>query len=204
MAKLKAPLFSLGASGQLGKALVFFGWKGLNVVREHVVPSNPRTTGQTTQRGYMTDAVAFIHTAQGESTNPIDAEDVQAFALLASVVQAATTWFNQACRQIVDQLVAGKEYILPRNGHLTPGVDKLTFQVVAWNHSAGGPTNGEIKYGTSKTALINTKVATAAQMQAGIDITGLTTGVKYFAKWQATVPASYKGCWTGIYYGVPT
>ncbi|MBA7710187.1 hypothetical protein ES703_119120 [subsurface metagenome] len=28
MAVLKAPLFSLGASQQLGKALVFFGWKG--------------------------------------------------------------------------------------------------------------------------------------------------------------------------------
>ena len=204
MAKLKGPLFSLGAAGQLGKALVFFNWKGLNVVREYVIPSNPKTTGQTTQRGYLTTAVAYIHEAQGESTNPTDAEDIQAYALLASVVQSATTWFNQLVRQIVDQLVAGKEYIVMRNCHLTPGVDKLTFQSVTMNHSGPGPTNGEIKYGTSKTALINTKVATAAQMQAGIDITGLTTGVKYYAKWQATVPASYKGCWTGIYYGVPT
>ncbi|GAH96000.1 unnamed protein product, partial [marine sediment metagenome] len=37
MAKLKGPLFSLGASQQLGKALVFFGWKGLDVVREYVI-----------------------------------------------------------------------------------------------------------------------------------------------------------------------
>ncbi|KKM06256.1 hypothetical protein LCGC14_1745880, partial [marine sediment metagenome] len=53
MAKLKGPLFSLGASGQIAKALVYFPWKGLNLVREHVVPSNPNTTGQVTQRGYM-------------------------------------------------------------------------------------------------------------------------------------------------------
>lgn len=204
MAKLKAPLMSLGASGQLGKALVFFGWKGLDVVREYVIPSNPRTTGQTTQRDYMTTAVAYIHTAQGHAANPTDAEDIQAYALLASVVQSATTWFNQLVRQIVDQLIAGKEYIVVRNGHMTPGVDKLTFQFITMDHSAGGPTNGEIKYGTSKTALVNTKVATAAQMQAGIDITGLTTGVKYYAKWQATVPVGYIGCWSGIYYGVPT
>jgi len=203
MAKLKGPLFSLGASQQLGKTLVFFGWKGLNVVREYVVPSNPRTTGQVTQRGYLTTAVAYIHTAQGHAANPTDAEDIQAYALLASVTQTATTWFNQLVRQIIDQLVASKLYQVMRNGHLTPGVDKLTFQIVTMDHSGAGVTAGEIKYGTSKTALINTLACTAAELQAGKDITGLTTGVKYYAKWQATVPAGYIGCWSGIYYGVP-
>jgi len=30
MAKLKAPLLSFGASGAIAKAIVYFGWKGLN------------------------------------------------------------------------------------------------------------------------------------------------------------------------------
>jgi len=42
VSKLKAPLLSLGASGQIGKSLVFFGWKGLDVVREYVIPSNTK------------------------------------------------------------------------------------------------------------------------------------------------------------------
>ncbi|GAI75819.1 unnamed protein product, partial [marine sediment metagenome] len=46
MAKLKGPLFSLGASGALGEAVVYFPWKGLNVVREYVIPSNPKTDPQ--------------------------------------------------------------------------------------------------------------------------------------------------------------
>ena len=54
MAKLKAPLLSLGASGAIGRSIVFFPWKGLDCAREYVIPSNPKSTGQLTQRGYLT------------------------------------------------------------------------------------------------------------------------------------------------------
>ena len=60
MAKLKAPLLSFGASGAIAKSLVYFPWKGLNVVREYVIPSNPKSTLQVTQRGYLAAAVAVI------------------------------------------------------------------------------------------------------------------------------------------------
>ncbi|GAH56681.1 unnamed protein product, partial [marine sediment metagenome] len=65
-------LMSLGASGQLGKALVFFPWKGLNVVREYVVPANPDTDLQGTQRGYLTTMVDAIHAAQALDPWPLD------------------------------------------------------------------------------------------------------------------------------------
>jgi len=58
MAKLKAPLMSLGASGKLAGTLVFSTWKGLKTAREYVTPSNPQTAAQTTQRGLFTDAVS--------------------------------------------------------------------------------------------------------------------------------------------------
>lgn len=62
MAIVKAPLLSLGASGALGKTLVGTTWKGIKVLREYVVPANPQTAGQVTQRGYMTTAVSFWRT----------------------------------------------------------------------------------------------------------------------------------------------
>ena len=108
MAKVKAPLFGFGASGKLAGALVYFIWKGLNVVREYVIPSNPKTTKQTTQRGYLKSAVDAIHAAQADATHPLVEADATAYALWASVVQRATTWFNQACRNFVDCLVASK------------------------------------------------------------------------------------------------
>lgn len=46
MAKVTGPLFSISASGKIANAMVHFGWKGLNVVREWVVPANPKSGSQ--------------------------------------------------------------------------------------------------------------------------------------------------------------
>jgi len=53
MALVDGPLFSLAASGKLGNALVFGKWKGRNVVREYVVPANPRSIAQRGRRTMM-------------------------------------------------------------------------------------------------------------------------------------------------------
>jgi hypothetical protein len=50
MAKVTGPLYSMGASGKIGDAMVFFGWKGLNVVRQWVVPVNKESAGQGDNR----------------------------------------------------------------------------------------------------------------------------------------------------------
>jgi len=50
MAKVTGPLFSLSASGKIADAMVFFGWKGINVVRGWVIPANPQSADQGDQR----------------------------------------------------------------------------------------------------------------------------------------------------------
>jgi len=200
VAKLKAPLLSLGASGQIAKSLVFFPWKGLDVVREYVVPSNPKTDAQNAQRAYITTAVALIHAAQAQ-TPALGAAEVTAYALWASVVRPHTTWFNQAVKNCVDQGVAILTPLVFRGGKTTPGADKLDVEVTAWQ---AVPTAGYFAYGTSKTALINTKAATMAGTKASASITLLTTGVKYFWQFVVTTPATLVGNKSGIYYGVPT
>lgn len=50
MAKVTGPLLSLGASGSIGKSVVFGDWRGVKYARQHVVPANPRTTAQTETR----------------------------------------------------------------------------------------------------------------------------------------------------------
>lgn len=59
MAKLTAPLMSLGATGTIGKSLTFSSWKGINTARQRVSPSNPNTTAQAAQRSLFADAVQF-------------------------------------------------------------------------------------------------------------------------------------------------
>ena len=53
MAKVTGPLMSMSASGALGKALVYFPWKGYAVVREWLKPANPQSATQGDQRIMM-------------------------------------------------------------------------------------------------------------------------------------------------------
>ena len=46
MAKVTGPLYSMSASGTIGKAMVHFGWKGKNVVREWLIPKNLKSADQ--------------------------------------------------------------------------------------------------------------------------------------------------------------
>ncbi len=50
MAVLKTPLLSFGARGKIGDSLVFAAWRGVAYVRRHVIPANPKTTGQVLTR----------------------------------------------------------------------------------------------------------------------------------------------------------
>jgi len=58
MATVTAPLLSLHASGQIGRALVAYTWHGIDCMRQYVIPANPRTTAQQANRAHMTTAVA--------------------------------------------------------------------------------------------------------------------------------------------------
>ena len=198
MAKLNAPLFSFRASGSLAKSLVYFGWKGLNVVRSYVVPANPKTTLQVAQRGHMTATVALIHAAQAQ-TPALDETDQSAYALLASIIQRATTWFNQAVRDGVDRRVAALTHIVFRAGKTTPGADKLDVEVYSWQAAVN---TGVFKYGTSKTNLINSQAATVVGTKYSAALTGLVTGVKYYWQFVAATPGTLALAHSGIYYGV--
>ncbi len=201
MAKLKAPLMSFGASGAIAKAIVYFPWKGLNVAREYVIPSNPKTTLQTTQRGYLSDAVDGIHAAQADATNPLDEEDTQAYALYGSCEPTPRTWFNQAVKDWIDQMVASLLPCLCSNMVITPATGELGLSLYLWEATC---TAGKFFYGTSKTALINSEDAVIATQEATATLTGLTKGVKYFIQFRPDPADPAEGARSGIYYGRPT
>ncbi|TDA65753.1 MAG: hypothetical protein D9V47_12440 [Clostridia bacterium] len=61
MAKVTAPLFSLDASGGFGETIVYAKWKGIRYARQYVIPANPRTAQQLTQRSYFLQGVNAWH-----------------------------------------------------------------------------------------------------------------------------------------------
>jgi hypothetical protein len=50
MAKTTAPLLSFGSRGQIGKTMVASKWRGINYMRQYVVPGNPNTIAQQAVR----------------------------------------------------------------------------------------------------------------------------------------------------------
>lgn len=202
MAKLTAPLFSFAASGKLADTLVFMGWKGLNNVRKYVIPSNPQTTAQNTQRGYLGDAVDMVHAAQAEAVDPLDSADQMALSALGSLEATPRTWFNTQVKMYIEQHVAALKGAIFRNITLTPGVDKVTVQGTFTKEGANDITAVNIKYGTSPTNLIGTVAATKAELAAGKDVTSLVTDVKYYFQIQPTAHADFVGMNSGIYNAV--
>src|SRR3989304_1389134 len=101
MAKLKAPLLSFGASGKLADTLVYFPWKGLAVVRSYVIPANPNSAGQQTQRGILTESVASWH-ALG-----LDDDDVTAGNRYPPAPPPPQSGFNAFVKDFVDLRVSG-------------------------------------------------------------------------------------------------
>lgn len=197
MAKLKAPLLSLGASGAIGRAIVFFPWKGLDVAREYVIPSNPKTTKQTTQRDYLVDAVEAIHTAQADATNPLVEADCVAYALLGSCEKTPRTWFNQACKNWLDVSVLGNKPCLCSAGTLdNTTAGQLACSLYLWEATCAA---GKFFWGTSKTALINSEAAVITAQEATATISGLTKGTKYFVMFKPDAADPSEGAESGIY-----
>ncbi len=201
MAKLKAPLLSLGASGQLGKTLVFFNWKGLDVAREYVIPANPKTTAQNLQRGYVIAAVAAIHAAQTDVTNPLIEVDKSAYSLYGTTFPTPRTWFNQIVQRWLLAEVNGEEPAVYSNGEFVdPATEEIT--ITLFNHQTADQA-GFMLGGTSKTALLT---AVAADGVVGVHtgvFTGLTKGVKYFFQfWPTKVADDKYVARSGIYHHV--
>lgn len=205
MAKLTAPLMSLSASGAIAKALVFFPWKGLNVARQYVVPSNPNSTAQQTQRGYIKAAVIDIHAAMVASPGPLAVKDKAAYSLLGSTYATPRTWFNSICKLWCNLSKAAKIPTTYRGGTITPASGQITILVYADEIAAAKITAGDFYYGTSKTALLQSMAATidTDAHTATKAITGLVNGTKYFIKFVPSAEATYVGNVSGIYIGTP-
>jgi len=101
MAKATAPLFSFTARGALAKALVYFPWKGINCVRQYVIPTNPQTDLQTSQRNKLTAAVTAFHAASYTTL------DLSAWTRFAGTLAKVMTGFNAMCRAHINEAVAG-------------------------------------------------------------------------------------------------
>ncbi|MBA7545531.1 hypothetical protein ES705_37900 [subsurface metagenome] len=208
VAKLKGPLMSLGASGSIAKTLVYFPWKGIPVVREYVVPSNPKTALQTAQRGHFTSSVGLIHAAMADATNPLASLDQVAYAALAAAKGRIITWFNQAVKLCIDVSVAGPVACVYSDMTFTTKTAGAIDLIVYLNEETPSSlVAGKFYFGSTKTNLIHAKVGTVV---AGVSVAlvaedcsaFLTAGVKAYVQFRPDAADGCEGADSGIYHFV--
>lgn len=192
MAKLKAPLFSFSAAGKLGNSLVYFGWKGLQVVRQYVIPANPDTTGQSTQRDILKAAVDEWH-----ETKYI-AKDKTAWDKYAAILAKPMSGFNAFVKSWIDAVIAGITTPDPcyacsictgGAGLMDASADEDGEAVNVWLH-----------WGYTKTALSNTVQCVEAPAntwtKTGIAV---TAGKVVYGRFETHTAEGAEAGWTGIY-----
>jgi len=206
MAILKAPLFSFGASGKLADALVFMKWKGLNDVRKYVIPTNPQTAAQNTQRlTYFKAGVTKWHTFT------LTALDLAAWSLLASTciskikasVVGCMSNFNAFMRYFVDGIRADPTSAWDELSHVAPE-NTFAGRVHVLVTKCKLDNTLKLYWGTSKTYMPTAvdPLGGAADDSHAFNIDGCTIGVKYYFYIKATAALHYAR--TGIYSQIVT
>jgi len=143
MAKVKGPLMSMDARGQIGKNLVFMGWKGIKDVRSYVVPANPNTTAQQAQRTIMQNAVASFHSWFFNTL------DLDALRVLASIQAKVMSGFNVFCKLFIDYTLGSLTIATVRALSITSN----TGGSVAYSMTAEQITGPNIRSGSSPTVM---------------------------------------------------
>lgn len=187
MAKVKGPLFSLDARGQIAKTLVFMGWKGIATVRKYVIPANPNTAAQQTQRGYFKDAVAEWH------TDGFSAIDVTAWNLYALALKVAQSGFNVCIKLKVDTKRLVKNWIKL----VVCLITGITATGCTVNISIASDQTGKLYIGTSKTSMFTVFAGTFAVDKYTFIVTGLSALTTYYFYIKNTAANEYAR--TGIY-----
>ena len=163
MAIVKAPFLSLGASGKFANTLVASTWKGLKTMRSYVVPSNPNTADQQTQRTLFSACVSafrnYLTAALGRT----------AWDRSALASGKAQSGFNVAMAGMLGILTSDADASFCNTGAAIAG-NFIEFTMLNMDDGAAGDEAGnfEIWVGNTPTSLLLSELVAIA----GSKVTG--------------------------------
>lgn len=182
MARLTAPLLSLGASGTIAKAITFSSWKGIQYARTRVVPENPNTAAQQETRGVFTTLVEMWKRMPQLARDPWIAA-VRGVALTPRNMHLKANIAVLREQSNLDNLVmsvATGQAVPPENATFTPGSGQITIAADAPTAPVGYTLTSMIAavckdVDPSPAAVTETLVQEDTEEPYSVDITGLDT-----------------------------
>lgn len=135
MAKVEGPLFSLGARGKIGDAMVFFPWKGRHVVRRWLIPTNPQSTVQGYLRAALKAVAKFISVVGNVSVG--NALDSKVYQAATASVDAGMNWNAWLGAGFLDALQSANAFVTGSFTDLVEVYSSLnTTDLAAWASEA--------------------------------------------------------------------
>lgn len=126
MAKVTGPLFSISASGKIADSMVYFGWKGVNVVRQWLKPANPMSDTQGDQR--------IMLGGTGRAVGKIQPEKVFAQQLIdLNLIPAGQTKQSFLVKYILEHYLTDATAYAAQLAELTGHTASLAFGTAADN-----------------------------------------------------------------------
>lgn len=189
MAAVRGPALSLSARGALAKTLVYSSWKGIPVARHYVVPSNPKSAGQVTQRGFMTAAVTAWH---GFTALALQI-DYDAWRLRAAQI-GPMSGFNAFAKEWIDADVAAVPITSYFQRNIVSDPTHNSFDLTI--HDSAGAANNCDFYGGATPgfqALIASAVEVAGLRTVANYDTGLPAGAAFYYYFLNTVSHARSG-----------
>lgn len=202
MAKVRGAFGGFGTTQQIGKAYVFFLWKGINCIRTWVIPNNPNTGDQQTERADFKSLITAWHDGL------FNVGDIEAWERAAGTVkyrpQSGFNRFIGLYRSIFQTINTPNRLY----GEVTSNTVKTTFTCLITPTSAPlSPGTKVLQWGTSPTSLWRTEALVyVSDLTAGPFDTGFGVGVKIYFRFSlydnSFTPLLYSQ--SGIYSAVLT
>ena len=124
MAKVTGPLLSLDASGTIASTMTFSRWKGINYVRQRVIPTYSNTAEQLAVRDIVSDA--SIAWKEGDTVGAVAINSAYKLAYATAASGTAMSGFNLFIKEcMIENLVdtvGVKSYSGTLNIRTAPGV----------------------------------------------------------------------------------
>lgn len=168
-----SPLLGMGAKKSIGKTITYFRLKGQNIARQRVIPANPNTAAQQTQRGLMSTVVGYFHTLG------LNALDLAALNRWASAAFRKLSGYNLFVRTVLDYILLGGTENYFAHG---VSIGSVTASGAVLSYTAKSAGTGKVMYGTSKTSQLSEKTSVDATGDSWSGtLTGLAASTTYYA-----------------------
>jgi len=197
MARVTGPLMSMDARGKLGNTLVFTGWKGIKTVRQFVIPANPNTAAQQTQRTRMSNTVA--------TWKDIDSADRTAWGTWSGYEAKPMSGFNAYTKAQTKNLVEVATAHTAKTVTAAAAVESVDVACIAEKltdrTAVASLTTLRVDYGTTPRDLGNTAtlIWDAGSSSYKVSVASLVAGTTYYFRISDTaLPYSISGIFTGV------